>query len=100
MMESMNIEEMRLNLEKIKMYHREFKTNFSNISEIMRRLNRCYGTSNTSKLVTLKNDLENKFSVIKVNQYDNEIILLKQISLYTETTQSVSENFKNIDWKW
>lgn len=100
MIESMNIEEMRINLEKLKMYHREFKTSFSNIIEIMNQLNRFYGTNNTSKLVTIKNDFENKFSVIKVNQYDNEIILLKQISLHTETAQSVSQNFKNIDWKW
>lgn len=100
MIESMNIEEMRMNMEKIKMYHREFKTNFSNFSKIMSQLNQFYETNNTSKLVTIKNELENKFSVIKVNQYDNEIILLKQITLYTETSQRVSESFNNIDWKW
>lgn len=100
MIEAMNTEEIQKNLEKLKMYHREFKTNFSNIIEIMNRLNHSYSTSNTSKLVTIKNDLENKFSVIKINQYDNEIILLKQISLYIEMSQSVSESFKNKDWKW
>lgn len=94
--EVINIEEMQRNLEKIKMYYRDIQTVFDKIVAEFEGLNKNYITDNTSKLIQFCNSLADKYFVMKINQYDNEVILFKTISKYSNLSQLVAKMFKNL----
>ena len=99
---AINVLELSKCLEKVKYYNREENINFDNIIRKIEELNKEYITNNYNKLDELKNNINNKFNIIKINHYNNEIILNKNINITLETSKKVDNIFSNINTniKW
>lgn len=96
-MNSIDIENMIKLLEMIKMYDNEEKVNFEKIKNSLIEVNNSYNTSNYNKLINIQTDLINKLSVIKLNHYNNEVIINKKIIKYIDTAKKAENIFNNIE---
>lgn len=96
-MNGIDIENMIKSLEIVKMYDNEEKINFDKIKNNLIDINSNYNTSNYNKLMNIQVDLINKMNVIKLNHYNNEVIINKNIIKYIDTAKKVENMFDNIE---
>lgn len=83
-------------LDKIKIFNQEQNNTFNNILKKLQEINSNYISDNTNKLIKIQNELYYKFNIIKINNYDNEIVLFKNINKTTDTVKKVNTIFNNI----
>lgn len=98
MRNTINIEIIKKCIDKLKMYDRDENICFSNIFRSLSTINNCYISNNTNGLLQVQNQLNDKFSIIKNNHYNNEVILINNLNDYINTSRKVSNSFDNINW--
>lgn len=84
-------------IEKIRMYDNDEKINFDNIMKCFQNINNGYITNNFNKLSQIQNILYRKFNIIKINHYNNEVILVQNLNKYIDTAKKVEAIFNNIE---
>lgn len=82
----MDIEQMTKSLEKCRIYKREEKLNFDEISKLFLSFKNCYITDNSVYLEELESELSNKFNIVNKIHDDNIEVINKNIIGYTNTS--------------
>ena len=84
-------------MDKVKVYKNQIDINLNNINDNFKNINYYYNTSNSEKLITLQEQLKNKFNVIR-QIHENDInYLTKKVNTYNETSMKVSQMFEDIN---
>ena len=97
MKNTLDIEKMNTTIDKVKIYKNQIDINLNNINENFENTNYYYNTLNSEKIVTLQEQLKNKFNVIR-QIHENDInYLIKKVNTYNETSMKVSQMFKDIN---
>lgn len=93
----MNLDELSKSNEKYKIHKNDEELTFTNIKEILKKINYYYDTSNTSKLETLETELIKKLNIITELHNNNLIVIEKNIAKYRTLKEATEELFNNID---
>ena len=96
MQNSMNVDELIKNIDKLKNFNRSEDINYNSIIKKLDEINHCYSTSNHDNLVKIQNDIFSKFNIIKKIHYSDELILLSNVNKNIDTTKMV-EKILDID---
>ena len=97
MKNTIDIEKMNTTIDKVKVYKNQIDINLNNINDNFKNINYYYNTSNSEKLITLQEQLKNKFNVIR-QIHENDInYLTKKVNTYNETSMKVSQMFEDIN---
>ena len=81
----MNIDNLKNIVDKLKMYNNEEIINFNNILNSLENINANYKTKNYNNLLSIKEQLDRKFEIIKKDHYLNEVILVTNIQKQIDT---------------
>ena len=92
----MNVEEFIKQIDKFVYYNREKSSTFDKIIKRLSEINTNYVTKNYNDLINIKKELSNKFSIIKKNNFNNEIILVNNASKYIQSNKITGALFDDI----
>ena len=92
----MNIDNIQDCVDKMQMYNSDEKENLDNIIKVLHTINENYTTDNSSKFLQIQEALKQKFDVIKLNNYNNEVILINSIQNKKKKKNKTIEGLNNI----
>ncbi len=92
----MNIDNIQDCVDKMQMYNSDEKENLDNIIKVLHTINENYTTDNSSKFLQIQEALKQKFDVIKLNNYNNEVILINSIQNEINLKNKTIEGLNNI----
>ena len=85
---------LRKNIELLSLYAGEEKSKLNQIFDKFSYCQKCYNTSNNSRIVTKQNILKENISTIENNRKEYSAVIEKTIDIYNKTADEVKQSAK------